>query len=197
MELDHCQQRIVQLEGSNNSLTELVTRLVEIVEKTADDAAEDPVYSASAAASDIVDRYVGGRPVNDEPEISGPELEGGRNARPITEAQAFDGPASRVENIEDEFPLAEDLYEKSEGASEFPKLVYDAVALFRGEDVEATGVQAADEQIDIPEPVTSQVELSAPEGGLDIKEIMARLEIAAERAQVRADEDARLDQVEP
>ena len=62
MELDHCQQRIVQLEGSNNSLTELVTRLVEIVEKTADDAAEDWVYSASAAASDIVDRYVGGRP---------------------------------------------------------------------------------------------------------------------------------------
>jgi hypothetical protein len=41
----------------------------------------------------------------------------------------------------------------------------------------------------------SQVELSAPEGDLDIKEIMARLEIAAERAQVRADEDARLDQV--
>lgn len=62
MELDHCQQRIVQLEGSSNSLTELVTRLVEIVEKTADDAAEDRVYSASAAASDIVDRYVGGRP---------------------------------------------------------------------------------------------------------------------------------------
>ena len=195
MELDHWQQRIVQLEGSNNSLTELVTRLVEIVEKTADDAAEDPVYSAGAAASDIVDRYVGGRPVNDEPEISGPELEGGRNARPITEAQAFDGPAGRVENIEDEFLLAEDLYEKSKGASEFPKLVYDAVALFRGEDVEVTGAQPADEQIDIPEPMTSQVELSAPEGDLDIKEIMARLEIAAERAQVRADEDARLDQV--
>jgi hypothetical protein len=112
-------------------------------------------------------------------------LEGGRNARPITEAQAFDGPAGRVENIEDEFLLAEDLYEKSEGASEFPKLVYDAVALFRGEDVEATGVQPADEQIDIPEPMTSQVELSAPEGDLDIKEIMARLEIAAGRAQVR------------
>ena len=103
MELDYCQQRIVQLEGSNNSLTKLVTRLVEIVEKTADDAAEDPVYSASAAASDIVDRYVGGRPVNDEPEISGPELEGGRNARPITEAQAFDRPAGRVENIEANF----------------------------------------------------------------------------------------------
>ena len=101
MELDHCQQRIVQLEGSSNSLTELVTRLVEIVEKTADDAAEDPVYSASAAASDIVDRYVGGKPVNNEPEISGPELEGRRNARPITEAQVFGGSAGRVENIED------------------------------------------------------------------------------------------------
>jgi hypothetical protein len=75
--------------------------------------------------------------------------------------------------------------------------VYDAVALFRGEDVEATGVQPADEQIDIPEPMTLQVELSAPEGDLDIREIMARLEIAAERAQVRADEDARLDQVKP
>ena len=75
--------------------------------------------------------------------------------------------------------------------------MYDAVALFRGEDVEVTGAQPADEQIDIPEPMTSQVELSAPEGDLDIKEIMARLEIAAERAQVRADEDARLDQVEP
>ena len=31
------------------------------------------------------------------------------------------------------------------------------------------------------------------DGDLDIKEIMARLEIAAERAQLRADEDARRD----
>jgi hypothetical protein len=47
------------------------------------------------------------------------------------------------------------------------------------------------------ETTTAQVEEAgaAPlnDGDLDIKEIMARLEIAAERAQLRADEDARRD----
>jgi len=94
--------------------------------------------------------------------------------------------------------MAEGLYEKTEGATEFPKLVFDAVALASGNASESAA--AVDQQIDIPEPQAPEppeaVE-TAPGGDLDIKEIMARLELAAERVQLRADEEARRDQIGP
>lgn len=203
-ELDDCHERIRQLEASNVSLNALVCQLVEIVENTADESAHDPVYRARSAAAEIVDRFVTGEPANDRssmPEVSSnPDTEAGNatELEPDSEPESAKPQASladgRFEDIEDEFRLAEDLYEKTEGASDFPKLVYDAIALAAGDApvTEETSVAAVDEPINIPEP--EEAEAPAPGGDLDIKEIMARLELAAERAQLRADEDARRDQ---
>lgn len=76
----------------------------------------------------------------------------------------------------------------------------------RGEEVSLPVDQAVDQAVDQPADqaaaavTTAQVEEAdeAPvnDGDLDIKEIMARLEIAAERAQFRADEDSRRDRGE-
>lgn len=184
-ELGDCNERIKELESSNVSLNALVCQLVEIVEKTADEASDDPVFRASSAASEIVERFVAASPANDlavsrpTVEVSGP---------PAFAPDLDERPASfadgRFEDIEDEFRLAEDLFEKTEGASEFPKLVYDAMALARGDEAALSA-----------DPVAT--EAPSHSGDLDIKEIMARLEMAAERAQLRADEDARRDQASP
>ena len=76
----------------------------------------------------------------------------------------------------------------------------------RGEEVSLPVDQAVDQAVDQPADqaaaavTTAQVEEAdeAPvnDGDLDIKEIMARLEIAAERAQFRADEASRRDRGE-
>jgi hypothetical protein len=192
-ELDDCHGRISELEASNVSLNALVCQLVEIVEKTADEAAADPVYRASAAASDIVERFVTAAAAP-AVEVAGPPERTPENG-PVAAAPAASLADGRFEDIEDEFLTAEDLLEKTEGASAFPKLVFDAVALARGENV--TPAAAVDQPIDLPEPEAGQpvdAEASKSGGDLDIKEIMARLEMAAERAQLRADEDARRDQ---
>ena len=75
-------------------------------------------------------------------------------------------------------------------AAEFPKLVYDAIEFAAGNPVQGEQIATPDSQ-----PETDQSD--ATEGDLDIKEIVARLEIAAERAQLRADEDTRRDRIEP
>jgi len=197
-ELDHCQTRINELEASNVSLTALVCQLVEIVEKTANEVSDDPVYRAAAAANDIVERFVTESPFK-EPAPLAPAAESAA-AAPVPVAVDPEKALSegRFEDIEDEFRMAEELFEKTEGATEFPKLVYDAVALARGEEMAPATV--AEARIDIPAPEVSDVDatLDTSSGGdLDIKEIMARLELAAERAQLRADEDARRDQIGP
>mgnify|MGYP000314553771 CR=1 FL=1 len=59
---------------------------------------------------------------------------------------------------------------------------------------------ADDEPVEIPEAPAAEpvaAEKTGHSGDLDIKEIMARLEMAAERAQLRADDDARRDQAVP
>ena len=191
-ELEDCQCRIRDLEESNVSLNALVCQLIDLVEKSADEVSSDPLYRASAAASEIVDRYVAETPVEDAPAaavvhhltpVTAPEQ------GPPTASAAEALAAGRFEDMGDEYLLAEDLYEKTEGASEFPRLVFEAVATAKGK----TLPQAADDGAG--EPGKSE-ESSLSDGDLDIKEIMARLEIAAERAQLRADEDARRDRAE-
>jgi hypothetical protein len=192
-ELDDSQARIKELEESNVSLTALVCQLVEIVEKTASETEHDPVYRASSAASDIVERFVSENPLNHLAVVTPPA-----EAAPAVEAPAASLADGRFEDIEDEFLMAEGLYEKTEGASEFPKLVFEAVALAAGTD--ATVAAAVDQPIGLPEPEAPKAEAatdSSSNSDLDIKEIMARLELAAERAQLRADEDARRDEVGP
>ena len=192
-ELDDSQARIKELEESNVSLTALVCQLVEIVEKTASETEHDPVYRASSAASDIVERFVSENPLNHLAVVTPPA-----EAAPAVEAPAASLADGRFEDIEDEFLMAEGLYEKTEGASEFPKLVFEAVALAAGTD--ATVAAAVDQPINLPEPEAPKAEAatdSSSNSDLDIKEIMARLELAAERAQLRADEDARRDEVGP
>ena len=191
-ELEDCQSRIKDLEESNVSLNALVCQLIDLVEKSADEVSSDPLYRASAAASEIVDRYVAEAPIGEDtaPAVvhhltpaTAPEQ--GPPIASAAEALA----EGRFQDIGEEYLLAEDLYEKTEGASEFPRLVFEAVAEARGE----TLPQAARE----PAPqVETAGEAPLNEGDLDIKEIMARLEIAAERAQLRADEDARRDRGE-
>ena len=190
-ELADCQVRIGELEQSNISLNALVCQLVDMVEKSADEISKDPLYRASAAASEIVERYVVETPAND---VASPSVASGTDH--VSASEAAKGALSDgvFEDIEEEFLLAEDLYERSEGAAEFPRLVFDAVALARGEDISPS----AGKTLDAPEsdaPAESAGPGRAPEddGDLDIKEIMARLEIAAERAQLRADDDARRD----
>lgn len=201
-ELKDCELRIGELEESNVSLSALVSQLVDLVEKSADDITQDPLYRASAAASEIVHRYVGEKPANED---TGPAestaAEPGTPSKSPGEALS----EGRFEDIAEEFLLAEELFEKTEGAGEFPKLVYDAMALARGEEpapaVETPVETPAETRAETPAPeATAETGAAdaapASEGDLDIKEIMARLEIAAERAQLRADEDARRDRGE-
>ena len=194
IELEDCQLRITELEDSNVSLSALVGQLVDLVEKSADEITQDPLCRASAAASDIVSRYVADAPA-DEEAAPAPALEQG----PPPSATAEEAlAAGRFEAIGEEFLLAEELFEKTEGAAEFPKLVFDAIAVARGEKVSPP----VDQPVDQPAAAvtTSQVEEAdeAPvnDGDRDIKEIIARLEIATERAQLRAGEDERRDQGE-
>lgn len=191
-ELQDCQVRISELEESNVSLNALVCQLVDIVEKSADEITQDPLYRASAAASGIVSRYVAQEPVYPiagSPGKQTPDLEAAAEQGPpvATEEEPVSKPEleDRFEDIGEEYLLAEDLFEKTEGAAEFPKLVFDAVAMAQGAQVSPTDIQPADTAEADETPIN--------EGDLDIKEIMARLEIAAERAQLRADEDERRD----
>lgn len=178
-ELDDCHTRIQAQESSNVSLTALVCQLVEIVENTANEVANDPVYRATNAASEIVERFVKDNPLKILAEPMAP-------AASEPPGSLSDG---RFEDIEDEFRMAEELFEKTEGAAEFPKLVYDAIAIARGEEA----------PVGIPEPVPqAEARVDAPSSGdLDIKEIMARLELAAERAQFRSDDGAGRDEIGP
>jgi hypothetical protein len=196
-ELEDCHDRIRELEASNVSLNALVCQLVEIVENTADEAAHDPVYRARSAATDIVDRFVNGKRAGDRaaPQIAAAPQPAPQSvpqrapqAAPKSDARALLA-EGRFEDIEDEFRLAEDLYEKTEGATEFPKLVYDAVALAAAESAGPPMAEMKSSGLSESEPAAEVT----PGGDLDIKEIMARLEMAAERAQLRADEDARRD----
>jgi hypothetical protein len=191
-ELDDCQSRIHELEESNISLNALVCQLVDIVEKSAEEVSSDPLYRASAAASEIVDRYVDENDSADEDAGSAVVHQLAPEQGPPTASAAEALAEGRFADIGDEYLLAEDLYEKTEGASEFPKLVFEAVAAARG----AVVPQAADEPVQ--QPVAAD-EAPPNEGDLDIKEIMARLEIAAERAELRADETAKQDRggIEP
>jgi|GEM_PF-1127077 len=191
-ELEDCQCRIRDLEESNVSLNALVCQLIDLVEKSADEVSRDPLYRASAAASEIVDRYVAETPAGEDaaPAVvhhltpaTAPEQ------GPPTASAAEALAAGRFEDMGDEYLLAEDLYEKSEGASDFPRLVFEAVAAAKGE----TLPEAAD---DGAAEAGKPEEASLSDGDLDIKEIMARLEIAAERAQLRAGEDAKRDRAE-
>lgn len=198
-ELDDSRVRINELEESNVSLTALVCQLVEIVEKTASETEHDPLYRASSAASDIVERFVSDNPLNHLSVVTPPaEAAPAASAPAAAQAPAGSLADGTFEDIEAEFLMAEGLYEKTEGAAEFPKLVFDAIALAAGTDT-ATAA-AVDQPIDLPEPEAPEpadAAETAAGGDLDIKEIMARLELAAERAQLRADEDARRDQIGP
>lgn len=191
-ELDHCRGRIGQLEDSNRALTELLGEMIDIVERTADDASGDPVFRASATAKEIVTRYVGGNIANDEPG-RGRSFHAESGPPPVAVAtETFETSGNRFEDVGKEFLFAEDMYERELGARKFPRLVVDAAALAQNGILDA-GFED-DAPIDIPEraePATAQSATARSDSDLDIKEIMARLEIAAERAQLRADADAR------
>ena len=177
-ELEHCQKRISVLEDSNRSLTGLVGQLLEIVEKTADNIAQDPVYRAGNEARAVIDRYVAEAPANDAVD------------HPPQPSETLETAGRRFEDVDEDDLIAEDLYAKTESASDYPRLVFDAMQLAKGESV-------ADQPFDIPQPEAQHGSPAASDGDLDIKEVMARLEIAAERAQLRADEDARRDRIVP
>ena len=185
-ELDHCRKRISVLEDSNRSLNGLVGQLLNIVEKTAKDIADDPVYRAGNSARDVINRYVGDTPANDTEETADDDVATDAPPHPAS----ADLSSGRFENVDPEDLLAEELYEKNESAAEFPKLVFDAVALSRGE-------VAEEEPASVSAPEVEPDSQPASEGDLDIKEIMARLEIAAERANLRADDDVLHDRIEP
>tara|TARA_R110000868_G_scaffold43803_1_gene146936 strand:- start:2784 stop:3575 length:792 start_codon:yes stop_codon:yes gene_type:complete len=201
-ELDHCNSRIKELEASNVSLTALVCQLVEIVEKTANEVSDDPVYRAASAASDIVERFVTDNPLNalGAAAPSADAADTVETAEIVAIAGAAETPAASLsdgvfEDIEDEYRIAEELFEKTEGAATFPKLIYDAMTLARGEEPAAAADMPAEIPVEIPAPPVAEAAPAAPlpGGDLDIKEIMARLELAAERAQLRADADERRD----
>ncbi len=200
-ELDHCRARIAQLEESNRSLTALLGEMIEIMERTAEDTSDDPVFRATATAKDIVERYVSQGVANDDGGMSGIVIET-EEAPSLTPAEAFSAAEGRFQDVSGEFLFAEAMYEAEFGSKDYPKLVFDAVALGR------RGEAEEEAPIDIPErtaPVAKPAPAAKPaaaeakknDGDLDIKEIMARLEIAAERAQLRADADARRVTLEP
>lgn len=209
-ELEHCRERIAKLEASNRALTELVGDMVQVIERAAHETNDDPVYRATATARDIVERYVGQVVANDE---SGEPETASEKATPedaldeesvapvqISATEAFSSASARFEDVSDDMLLAEETYEREFGADTFPRLVYDAVAELGGRTVEsATETDVEDDApIDIPVRAVAKPKYeAAPEKDLDIKEIMARLEIAAERAQLRADADARKAAIEP
>ena len=153
-------------------------QLLDIVEKTAADFAEDPVYRAGNEACYVIDRFIGEAPAND------------RHDAGAATTETLGTVEGRFEDVSEHDLLAEELYEKNLSAAEFPKLVYDAIELAAGNPVQGEQIATPDSQ-----PETDQSD--ATEGDLDIEEITARLQIAAERAQLRADEDARRDRIEP
>jgi hypothetical protein len=163
IELDHCHARIAQLEESNRSLTDLVGRMVEIVEKTADEFSEDPVFRTTAVAGEIIDRFVPKIVADNSPVAE----ETPKEIPAMGEHEAFSGAHGTFQNVGEDLLIAELIDEKTTGSNDYPQLVFDAAALAREGDAPAPAEPKAQEPED-----------------LGIKEIMARLEIAAERAQL-------------
>ena len=123
-ELDDCRKRISVLEDSNRSLSGLVGQLLDIVEKTAADIAEDPVYRAGNEARSVIDRFIGEAPANDRHDAGAATTE---------TLGTVDG---RFEDVSEHDLQAEELYEKDLSAAEFPQLVYDAIELAAGNPVQ-------------------------------------------------------------
>lgn len=141
---------------------------------------------------------------------------------PLVPEEILAAQETSFEDIDDEAVRAEDLADETMA---FPKLVYDAMALASteheartvdmdaleeiaaetagataAEDIDSDFADTAEIDVDIPDPGPAaqapQASSDFSEGNLDIKEIMARLEAAAERAQLRADADARATETE-
>ncbi len=163
IELDHCHARIAQLEDSNRALTDLVGRMVEIVEKTADEFSEDPVFRTTAVAGEIIERFVP-KVVADNPPVA---EEPSEETPAMGEHEAFSGEYGSFKDVGEDLLIAELIDERTTGSSEYPQLVFDAAALAREDEA----------------PAAAKLENQEPED-LGIKEIMARLEIAAERAKL-------------
>ena len=123
-ELDDCRKRISVLEDSNRSLSGLVGQLLDIIEKTAADNAEDPVYRAGNEARSVIDHFIGEAPANERHDAGAATTE---------TLGTVDG---RFEDVSEHDLLAEELYEKNLSATEFPKLVDDAIELAAGNPVQ-------------------------------------------------------------
>ena len=83
------------------------------------------------------------------------------------EHEAFSGAHGAFQDVGEDLLIAELIDERTTGSSEYPQLVFDAAALAR--------------EGDAPAPATAK---EGETEDLGIKEIMARLEIAAERAKL-------------
>ena len=99
-------------------------QLLDIVEKTAADFAEDPVYRAGNEARSVIDRFIGEAPANDRHDAGAATTE---------TLGTVDG---RFEDVSEHDLQAEELYEKDLSAAEFPQLVYDAIELAAGNPVQ-------------------------------------------------------------
>ena len=195
-ELSHCRERIAQLESSNRALTSLLAEMIDIMERAAEDTSDDPVFRATATAKDIVERYVSQGVANDDGGVSGIVVEA-VDEETTTPEEAFSGEHVKFEDVGREFLFAEAMYEREYGSENYPRLVFDAVAAARGGEAEEEAPIDIPERVAAAGPVSPQADDGMNDGDLDIKEIMARLEIAAERAQLRADADARRVTLEP
>jgi len=90
------------------------------------------VYRAGNEARAVIDRYVAEAPANDAVD------------HPLQPSETLETAGRRFEDVDEDALIAEDLYAKTESASDYCRLVFDAIQFAKGESV-------ADQPFDIPQ----------------------------------------------
>jgi hypothetical protein len=163
-ELAECHERIRELSESNDRLTALLERIVEIIESHANDDGDAAIRRAGDMAKDIV-RSWGGNPAADAPEM--PVARAPVVATPAARLAASGGPVMRFEDVSAEELAAELLAEDVEAAgAEVETADMGRLAEASADVAPAANAAAMRELVEIEEPVevAELEEMAAPAG---------------------------------
>lgn len=207
VELEYCNSQIAALTQDNAQLSELLERLVLLIESGSGDAEDDPLIRASTMAASLLEGWSGG-----ETQAAGSESS--EETPEPQELVSEDSVSMSFEDVSQE-ELDAEILAAPEGA--IPDLVADAIAAAVEEGASETEVleeivaEVAEEAVEediVDEPVAADIEIPATEfdaedGGDDflaeeieedvessIRAMMARLEAAAHDAKFASGSDS-------
>lgn len=208
VELEYCNSQIAALTQDNAQLSELLERLVLLIESGPGDAGDDPLIRASTMAASLLEGWSGGAAQ------APPSSESSEETPEPRELVSEDSVSMSFEDVSQE-ELDAEILAAPEGA--IPDLVADAIAAAVDEGASETEVleeivaEVAEEAVEediVDEPVAADIEIPATEFDAEdgdddflaeeieedvessIRAMMARLEAAAHDAKFASGSDS-------